>query len=162
MNEKIILSLLVIAFCLVIISGCAPIPINRIVYPNIDGKLQNKEEPLVNYKVHFSYNATDACNSKLDSAYQVVKTNLRGEFEIKEMKQWSLFRMVGPADGVAHFNFCFESPSGDRRWFYRSDIRTPDFAAQISLVCEYNKLVREPQILGEKLSFNSAGCYEVK
>ena len=140
------------------IVGCAPLPIERIVYPTLEGRLLDEGAPLVNQSVHFSYSGKDACEDKGGKLYQTTKTDVNGEFTIVEKRRWSLFRLAVPADGYAHYNLCFVSPSGEKRWFFASDLRTPDWAEPSRLSCEFSDLHKKPISLEGKLSFNEAGC----
>ena len=150
--------LIALLMSMTLIVGCAPIPIERVVYPQIEGILLENSRPLENHSIYFSYTTNDACEMKNDDLSQDTKTDLNGKFVISGKNKWSLFRMAVSADGYAHYNLCIVSPSGQKRWFFDSDLRTPDWAAPIKLLCEFDRLLKEPISLNGKLSFREIGC----
>ena len=117
--------------------------------------------PLKNYTVNFSYTPYDACEDDGSELYQSVKTDDDGKFTIDEKRRWSIFRMGVPADFYAHYNLCFVSPSGEKRWFFDSELRTPDWAAHKQLECEYFSLSIKTKSLEGKLKFEKEGCFRI-
>jgi hypothetical protein len=150
--------LIVIFVSLMLIVGCAPVPIERVVYPSIEGTLMDNRGPLENHTIHFSYTTIDACKKQNGDLSQASKTDSNGKFIISGKRRWSLFRMAVPADGYAHYNLCIVSPTGEKRWFFASELRTPDWASPIKLVCEFERLLKVPASLDGKLSFREIGC----
>ena len=152
----------IVGFSVLLVTACAPIPTKRVVYPEITGELWANDTPASNYKVNFSYSTKDAC-SDIDSAIsQSVKTDENGKFVINEKLSWSMFRMVVPADGYAHYNLCVVSPREQRRWFYSSELRTPEWAGTVNIKCDFDQMLTEPSNLNGALRFKEFGCYLVQ
>ena len=152
------LIIMLIFAVLVMANGCAPIPTKKVFYPEIEGTLLENNIPLKNYTVSFSYCSRKSCFDDQWNVYQSVKTDDEGRFLIEEKRKWSLYRMAVPVTTIAYYSLSITSPSGQTRWYFASDLRTPDWAASKKLECDFSHLRREPVGKVNKLKYQEPGC----
>ena len=90
-------------------------------------------------------------------------TDFSGNFVFLPTYEWSLVRWAVPLDGIAFFNLCVVSPSGLKKWGYVSHIRTPSWAPDLRLSCDYEALSSNPvEIVTEKIYEIEHGCRRVQ
>ena len=138
------------------LSACVPFPTKNVDTPKIDGNIHSDTGELGGYAIYLAYNVSDACASN-----QAIKTvtDPAGNFILPATYEWSPVRWAVPLDGIAVFNLCIVSPSGLKKWAYGSHIRTPSWAPEISLSCDYDALSTKPaEIDLQKIHEVKHGC----
>lgn len=139
----------ILIFALGSLTACVPFPTKNIDTPKIEGNIYSGTGGLSGYAIYLAYNVSDACSS--NEAIEAV-TDFSGNFVFPPTHEWSLVRWAVPLDGIAFFNLCIVSPSGLKKWGYVSHIRTPSWAPDLRLSCNYEALSTNPvEIATEKM-----------
>ena len=129
---------------LFILSGCVPFPTKNIDTPKIEGNLRSGTSGLGNYLIYVEYDVSDACSSHdLGDAVETV-SDANGNFVLEPTYEWSAVRWAVPLDGLVYLSICIVAPDGMKKWAYLSHMRTPSWAPDIKLTCEYDSLLSEP------------------
>lgn len=142
------------------LTACVPFPTKNIDTPRIEGIIHSDAGGLSDYAIYLAYNVSDACSSK--GAIESL-TDDEGNFVLPQTHAWSLIRWAVPLDGYAVLNLCIVSPSGLKKWAYVSHIRTPSWAPDLMLSCDYETLLTNPvEIDSQKIYEIKYGCQRVQ
>ena len=126
------------------LSGCVPFPTKNIDTPKIEGSLHSGTSELGQYLIYVAYDVSDACSSyDLGDAVETV-SDARGNFVLEPTYEWSAVRWAVPLDGLVYLSICIVAPDGIKKWAYLSHMRTPSWAPDIKMTCEYDELLSEP------------------
>lgn len=155
--------IVIVVASLFILSGCVPFPTKNIDTPRITGNIHSGGSGLENYSIFVAYGIRDACKRIVYGEANGVASNASGDFILEPTYEWSPVRWAVPLDGLANLSICIVAPDGLRKWAYVSHIRTPAWAPDIVLSCDYDELLSEPIKIDQIEMYEpSRGCKRVQ